>query len=78
MRLIDVDALIERINKNDDLPWNLDKTMQVAFISCLKHTPTAYDVDKMTEQLEDHLFDRYCIEGDDKKLYEIIELGGIK
>lgn len=78
MRLIDADALIERINKNDDLPWNLDKTMQVVFISCLKHTPIAYDVYKMTEQLEDHLFDRYCIEGDDQKLYEIIKSGGIE
>lgn len=52
MRLIDADELIERISRNDDLPWNLDKACQTAFISCLKHTKTAYDIDKVKTQLK--------------------------
>ena len=39
-RLIDADSLIERIRKNDDLPWNLDKLSQIAFESCIKAQPT--------------------------------------
>lgn len=27
MRLVDVGELIERISRNDDLPWNLDKVL---------------------------------------------------
>lgn len=40
-RLIDADLLIERIRKNDDLPWNLDKISQIAFESCITAQPTA-------------------------------------
>lgn len=47
MRLIDADFLIKEIKNNDNLPWNLDKISQTAFISCLEHTRTAY------ERLED-------------------------
>lgn len=49
MRLIDADALIEEINKNDSLPWNLDRISQRAFVSCIEHTKTAYDVDEKPE-----------------------------
>ena len=28
--------------------------------------PTAYDVDKVVEQLEDYLFEKYCVEADAK------------
>lgn len=43
MRLIDADFLIKEIKNNDNLPWNLDKISQTAFISCLEHTRTAYE-----------------------------------
>lgn len=61
MRLIDADELIERIKKNDDLPWNLDKVSQTAFVSCLKHTKTAYDVDDVIKRL---LSESLCVAAD--------------
>lgn len=67
MRLIDADLLIERIKRNDDLPWNLDKIMQTAFESCVRHSPTAYDVDKVVERLE---MQRKIAEKDKKESFE--------
>lgn len=46
-------------------------------ISCVEEQPTAYDVDKVAEQLEDYLFDKYCIEGD-SNISEIVKQGGRK
>ena len=37
--------------------------------------PTAYDIDKVVKQLDDYLFDKYCVEGD-SKIYEIVK-GGV-
>ena len=39
--------------------------------------PTAYDMDKVAEKLEDCLFEKYCVEGD-AKINEILKVGGIK
>ena len=39
-RLIDADLLIERIRKNDVLPWDLDKPSQIAFEYCITAQPT--------------------------------------
>lgn len=39
-RLIDADLLIERIRKNDVLPWDLDKSSQIAFEYCITAQPT--------------------------------------
>ena len=39
-RLIDADLLIERIRKNDVLPWDLDKPSQIAFDYCITAQPT--------------------------------------
>lgn len=55
-RLIDADLLIERIRSNDDLPWNLDKVAQTAFESCVRHSSTAYDVDKVISGLKSKKF----------------------
>lgn len=63
MRLIDADELIESISRNDDLPWNLDKVCQAAFISCLKHTKTAYDVDDVIKKL---LSESLCMAADEE------------
>ncbi|MCD8124258.1 MAG: DUF551 domain-containing protein [Lachnospiraceae bacterium] len=40
-KYIDVDALIERVKKNEDLPWNLETDMIVVFASILRHAPAA-------------------------------------
>ena len=73
MRLIDCDELIERIQRNDNLPWNLDKVSQTAFISCLKKTNTAYNVDEVIKQIQDlHL----RLANDTARVIHIIKNGG--
>lgn len=42
----------------------------------LNNQPTAYDIDKVVEQLEDYLFEKYCVEGD-SKIDEIVKGGGV-
>ena len=43
----------------------------------ISNCPTAFDKEKVIEELEDYLFDKYCIEGD-WKVVEIVEKGGIE
>lgn len=38
---------------------------------------TTFDVDKVVEQLEEYLFEKYCIEGD-AKIDEIVKGGGVE
>ena len=38
---------------------------------------TAFDVDKVVEQLENYLFEKYCIEGD-TTIDEIVKGGGVE
>lgn len=66
MRLIDADS----IKFNEDCTFTGKGLNEF-----IKAIPTAYDVDKVVEQLEDYLFERYCIEGD-SKIDEIIKAGG--
>lgn len=55
MRLIDADKIINSLGSS-----NVD-----LYISGLiDEQPTAFDVDKVVEQLENYLFEKYCIEGD--------------
>lgn len=86
MRLIDADKLIQEIRK-----WYWDKEKQKAAendvspmdlftnlaITTVQEQPTAFDVDKVVEQLENYLFEKYCIEGD-AKIDEIVKGGGIE
>ena len=61
-RLIDADELIKYIKI-----WEIGTSIssdQKEFIDCINKQPTAFDVDKVIEQLEDYLFEKYCIEGD--------------
>ena len=50
-------------------------------LDCVKHVvedqPTAFDKEKVIEELEDYLFEKYCVEGDEK-IAEIVEKGGIE
>lgn len=39
--------------------------------------PTAFDKEKVIEELENYLFEKYCVEGDGK-VAEIVEKGGIE
>ena len=69
MRLIDADLL------KDDMikclkPLKPEEEMidsDVALLSTIMEIdkqPTAFNVDKVVEQLENYLFEKYCIEGD--------------
>lgn len=70
MRLIDADKLKKIIHSaySDDLEI-LDK---------IDEQPTAFDVDKIIEKLEDYLFEKYCIEGDDDNIEKIVKGGGVE
>ena len=84
MRLIDADLLKENISKRLK-SFNPDGTeIEVADALALVSTmmeideqPTAFDVDKVVEQLEEYLFEKYCIEGD-AKIDGIVKGGGIE
>ena len=65
MRLIDADELIKDRVENDPV--------RIA-VQC---APTAFDKEKVIEELEDYLFEKYCVEGDEK-IAEIVEKGGIE
>ena len=86
MRLIDADKLIQEMRK-----WYWDKEKQKAAendvspmdlfthlaITTVQEQPTAFDVDKVAERLEEYLFEKYCIEGD-AKIDEIVKGGGVE
>lgn len=84
MRLIDADLLKENISKRLK-SFNPDGTeIEVADALALVSTmmeideqPTAFDVDKVVEQLENYLFEKYCIEGD-TTIDEIVKGGGVE
>jgi len=74
-RLIDADELIKYIKI-----WEIGTSIssdQKEFIDCVNKQPTAFDVDKVIEQLEDYLFEKYCIEGD-TTIDEIVKGGGVE
>ena len=75
VRLIDADELIKFIKI-----WEIGISIssdQTEFINCVNERPTAFDVDKVVEQLENYLFEKYCIEGD-AKIDEIVKGGRIE
>ncbi len=45
-------------------------------VNVIDRQPTVYDAEKVMEQLDDYLFEKYCIEGDGK-IYEILKGGGV-
>lgn len=62
MRLIDADELIKYI-KILEIGTSISSD-QKEFIDCINKQPTVFDVDNVAEQLENYLFEKYCIEGD--------------
>ena len=70
MRLIDADKLIHALCR--DYTTGKKTLGQV-----IDEQPTAFDVDKVVEQLENYLFEKYCIEGD-ATIDEIVKGGGIE
>lgn len=86
MRLIDADELIKRIGKlAPEDPCGREQTEEeiiatdiVASVYMeIEGTPTAFDKEKVIEELENYLFEKYCVEGD-SRIDEIVEKGGIE
>lgn len=81
-RLIDADLLKENLIKCLK-PLEPEEEMidsDVALLSTIMeidNQPTAFDVDKVAERLEEYLFEKYCIEGD-AKIDEIVKGGGVE
>lgn len=75
MRLIDADELIEYI-KAFEIGTSISSD-QKEFIDCVNRQFTVFDVEKVIEQLENYLFEKYCIEGD-TTIDEIVKGGGVK
>ena len=68
MRLIDADKIIDSLGMSD---------MDFAIGAVIDDQPTAFEVDKVVEQLENYLFEKYCIEGD-TTIDEIVKEGGVE
>ena len=82
MRLIDADRLKETIHTDFSEHFTLyHDTDQTALMDMvmddINEMPTAFDKEKVIEELEDYLFEKYCVEGDEK-IAEIVEKGGIE
>ena len=74
-RLIDADELIEYI-KAFEIGTGISSD-QKEFIDCIDKQPTVFDMDKVIEQMEKYLFEKYCIEGDEK-IDDIVKGGGVE
>lgn len=68
MRLINADKIIDSLGGSD---------MDFAIGAVIDEQPTVFDIDKVVEQLENYLFEKYCIEGD-TTIDEIVKGGGVK
>lgn len=76
MRLIDADAFIEYLGL-DVKNAREDNIGEIVTLEDFDRQATAFDKEKVIEELEDYLFEKYCVEGDEK-IAEIIEKGGIE
>lgn len=82
-RLIDADELIKYIKI-----WEIGTSIssdQKEFIDCVNNQPTAFDVNKVVEQLEMLIEDKVSESGDDwytaqclNEAVEIVKGGGVK
>lgn len=70
--LISRKALIENLMQEIPLAENVH-----IFRDIIENQPTAFDKKKVIEELEDYLFEKYCVECDEK-IAEIVEKGGIE
>ena len=57
-------ALMSHI-ENERRQWGEDYDAE-QILGDIEYFPTAYDMDNVVEQLEDYLFEKYCVEADAK------------
>lgn len=58
-RLIDAGLVLDNLSGRLESMKDYDAVKDV-----INNMPTAYYPDKVVEQLEDYLFEKYCVEGD--------------
>ena len=76
--LISRKALLKELREIMDEPHNTMFLMGIgAAVSIVEHRETAFDKEKVIEELENYLFEKYCVEGD-SRIDEIFEKGGIE
>lgn len=76
MRLIDADAFIEYLGLDAENARG-DNVGEIVTLEDFDRQPTSFDKEKVIEKLEDYLFEKYCVEGDEK-IAEIVKKGGIE
>lgn len=75
MRLIDADEFEKQI-AGMTIANNYPVKKASALCDLIDAQPTAYDLDKVVERLEDYLFEKYCVEGD-AEIERIVKGGGV-
>ena len=76
MRLIDADDFIEYLGLDAENARE-DNIGEIVTLEDFDRQATAFDKEKVIEELEDYLFEKYCVEGDEN-ISEIVEKGGIE
>ena len=83
MRLIDADKLIEILSKNS-IFRTVTNAEDKSVIEIIKQQPTAFDVDKVVEQLKKQVYeidDSLSLSArdviDEEDVFEIVKAGGI-
>ena len=66
-------AVVEAVDRHTREDGTLNEDISVI----LEEVKTAFDKEKVIEELDDYLFEKYCVEGDEK-IAEIVEKGGIE
>lgn len=70
-RLIDDSLVLDNLSGRLESMKDYDAVKDV-----INNMPTAYDPDKVVEQLENYLFEKYCVEGD-SEIERIVKGGGV-
>jgi hypothetical protein len=79
-RPIDADKLCESLIEN--ISWLREQDYETycavgdAIVFVTDQQPTAYDPNNVVKQLEDYLFEKYCVEGD-YEIERIVKGGGV-
>lgn len=73
-RLIDADALIDYLGFGNTEEEREENVGEIVTLEDFDNQPTAFDVDEVVERLKEYLFDKYCIDGDEK-IDEIVKCG---
>ena len=76
-RLIDADKLKEAIEEEKDDNDYMCRLCLESIKEIIDEQPTAFDADKVSERLEEYIFQKYCIEGDATS-DEIVKGGGVE